>query len=84
MVIVREDAREKLREALTQLDIQVYTGDDSLAQVATFSNVDIVLTAVVGFAAETNFGGHQGEENYCLGKQGNSRRCRRISYTFGA
>lgn len=50
VVIVCEDKYEKVKDALTAEDIQVYTGEDSMAQVVTYNDVHIVLTALVGYA----------------------------------
>ena len=50
VVIADEAQYEHVRDALQDLPIQVYTGSDSLAQVVQNAEVDIVLTALVGFA----------------------------------
>lgn len=39
-----------LKEALADLPIKVYAGYEAIAQVVTSSEIDIVLTALVGFA----------------------------------
>lgn len=50
VVIVREDLYNEVSEALTDLPIKVYTGSQALCEVVTHSEIDIVLTAMVGFA----------------------------------
>ena len=50
VVIADESKYEEVREALADLPIQVYTGQDALCDVAQNGEVDIVLTALVGFA----------------------------------
>ncbi len=50
VVIVREDLYQEVSEALASLPIKVYTGSRSLCEVVTHSEIDIVLTAMVGFA----------------------------------
>lgn len=50
VVIVREDLYQEVSEALASLPIKVYTGSQSLCEVVTHSEIDIVLTAMVGFA----------------------------------
>ena len=50
-VVIANDAHyEQLRDALADLPIQVYAGADALCQVVQSSEVDMVLTAMVGFA----------------------------------
>ncbi|GGD76864.1 1-deoxy-D-xylulose 5-phosphate reductoisomerase [Emticicia aquatilis] len=50
VVISNEDLYDKVFAALDPLDIKVYTGDKSLASVVTMDSVNIVLTALVGYA----------------------------------
>lgn len=50
VVIVREDLYQEVSEALAPLPIKVYTGSQALCEVVTHSEIDIVLTAMVGFA----------------------------------
>ena len=50
VVIVDESLYAKVKEALQDEDIHVYTGEQSLSQVVTSTEVDIVLTAMVGYA----------------------------------
>lgn len=50
VVIVREDLYNEVCEALADLPIKVYTGSQALCEVVTHSEIDIVLTAMVGFA----------------------------------
>lgn len=50
VVIADESRYEEVREALNALPTKVYAGADALCQVVESDNVDIVLTAMVGFA----------------------------------
>ena len=50
VVIVREDLYNEVSDALADLPIKVYTGSQALCEVVTHSEIDIVLTAMVGFA----------------------------------
>lgn len=50
VVIVDESLYSLVKEALQNEDIHVYTGEQSLSQVVTSTEVDIVLTAMVGYA----------------------------------
>lgn len=50
VVIADEQHYEALSAALADLPIQVYAGADALCQVVQSSEVDMVLTAMVGFA----------------------------------
>ncbi len=50
VVIANEKKYEILREALADLPIKVYAGDDALCQIVREKPVSMVLTAMVGFA----------------------------------
>ena len=50
VVIANEAKYELLKEALADLPIKVYAGADALCQVVQAGPIDIVLTAMVGFA----------------------------------
>ncbi len=50
VVIVDETYYEKVKEALSDLPMKVWTGADSLCQVVTAGPIDTVVTAMVGFA----------------------------------
>ena len=50
VVIADESRYEYVREALSDQPIQVYAGADALCQVVKMEPVDMVLTALVGFA----------------------------------
>lgn len=50
VVIVREDLYQEVSEALSDLPIKVYTRSQSLCEVVANTEVDIVLTAMVGFS----------------------------------
>ncbi len=49
VVITEETLYPKVKEALQQLDIQVHTGKEALLEVVKIPEIDIVLTAVVGY-----------------------------------
>ncbi len=50
VVIADESQYQDVKDALSLLPIQVLTGMQALSDVVTLSSVDIVLTAMVGFA----------------------------------
>jgi 1-deoxy-D-xylulose-5-phosphate reductoisomerase len=50
VVIVDEKMYSMVNDALYEEDIMVYSGSDALEQVVTFTEIDIVLTALVGYA----------------------------------
>lgn len=50
VVIGDESKYNVVKEALWSSDIHVYAGEEALSQVVEFSEVDIVLTALVGYA----------------------------------
>ncbi|MFM7723824.1 MAG: 1-deoxy-D-xylulose-5-phosphate reductoisomerase [Bacteroidota bacterium] len=50
VVIVDETQYPKVKEALWKDDIHVYCGKESLCQVVQSTEVDVVLTALVGYA----------------------------------
>src|SRR5690606_18989779 len=50
VVIAREDLYEQVRDALQQEDIKVYAGMNALCSVVEMGTVDMVLTAMVGYA----------------------------------
>ena len=50
VVIVNECHYRKVKELLEPHQIKVYAGADALSQVVELDNVDMVLTALVGFA----------------------------------
>ena len=50
-VVISDDKQyNKVREALDSHQIKVYAGTDVLSQVVELDNIDMVLTALVGFA----------------------------------
>jgi 1-deoxy-D-xylulose-5-phosphate reductoisomerase len=50
-VVIADDRHyEALRDALSDLPVQVFAGADALCQVVQSSELDMVLTAMVGFA----------------------------------
>ena len=50
VVVVDESMYSKVSDALFDEDIMVYSGPDALEQVVSFKEIDIVLTALVGYA----------------------------------
>jgi len=50
VVIANDDDYKMVSDALSDLDIKVFSGESSVAQVTENGNVDIVLNAIVGFA----------------------------------
>lgn len=50
VVIVDESQYKKVEEALWKADIKTYSGEKALAEVVQMDEIDIVLTALVGFA----------------------------------
>ena len=50
VVIANETLFNKVSKALEEHDIHVYAGDEALCQVVEAENIDIVLTALVGYA----------------------------------
>lgn len=50
VVISDESQFEKVKEALAEMPIHVYAGEEALCQVVEGNDVDIVLTALVGYA----------------------------------
>ena len=50
VVITNEEKYEQVFSALDPLDIKVYSGIDSVASVVTMEKIDVVLTALVGYA----------------------------------
>lgn len=50
VVIANEEKYPALKEALSDLPVKVYAGSDALSQVVEAGPVDMVLTAMVGYA----------------------------------
>lgn len=50
IVIANESKYNDVKEALADTDIKVYCGEQALCEVVENKNIDIVLTAMVGFA----------------------------------
>ncbi len=50
VVIGNEDHYQRVKEALEPLYIKVFCGDSSLEEIVELDSIDIVLTAMVGFA----------------------------------
>lgn len=50
VVIANEDKYTQLKEALQDLPVKVYAGADALCQIVQSQPIDIVLTAMVGYA----------------------------------
>ncbi|MES2588996.1 MAG: 1-deoxy-D-xylulose-5-phosphate reductoisomerase [Bacteroidota bacterium] len=50
VVIINEVFYQKVKDALWNEDIKVFCGDDAMSQAVESSEIDIVLTALVGYA----------------------------------
>lgn len=50
VVIVNEDHYPLVKEALVPLDIKVFAGESALASVVQMDSIDLVVTALVGYA----------------------------------
>jgi 1-deoxy-D-xylulose-5-phosphate reductoisomerase len=50
VVIANDDDYGMVADALSDMDIKVFSGESSVAQVAENGNIDMVLNAIVGFA----------------------------------
>ena len=50
VAIGNEEHYQKLKNALSDLPIKVFAGEESIAQVAEMQPIDIVLTAMVGYS----------------------------------
>ncbi len=50
VVIANEERYNRLKEALADLPIKVYAGSEALCEVVTDQHIDMVLTAMVGYA----------------------------------
>ena len=50
VVIANEEKYGQLRDALADLPIKVYSGQETICQVVESQNVDVVLVALVGFS----------------------------------
>lgn len=50
VVIANESLYPKVKEALADLPIQVYAGEDAICQVVSNAHIDLVLVALVGFS----------------------------------
>jgi 1-deoxy-D-xylulose-5-phosphate reductoisomerase len=50
VVITEEEKYCEVCDALAKFPIKIYTGNDALKEVVTIDNIDIVLTALVGYS----------------------------------
>ncbi len=50
VVVVKEEAYRKVKEALAEEDVKVFCGEESLCDVCEMDCVDIVLSCIVGIA----------------------------------
>lgn len=50
VVIVNEEKFKQVKDALWEDDIHVYAGEEAMSQVVEAVNIDVVLTALVGYA----------------------------------
>ena len=69
MVISDPLSYPKLKDALSDLPIEVALGADEIASAAALPEVDVVVTAMVGYSGlSPTVLCHQGGENYSFGK----------------
>lgn len=67
VVIGDENQYLKVKEALWSADIHVYCGADALCQVVQSTEVDVVLTALVGFAGlKPTIAAIEAKKRYCI------------------
>ncbi len=50
VVITNEDLYQKVKDVLIPLNIKVFTGENALASIVQMDTIDLVLTALVGYA----------------------------------
>ena len=50
IVVINQEAYNKVKAELWNEDIKVFYGEDSICQIVTSSEIDIVLTALVGYS----------------------------------
>lgn len=50
VIVVNDNHYLKLKKALQDLPIKVYSGSDAIEQIVSSDNIDIVLTAMVGYS----------------------------------
>ncbi len=50
VVIGNEKHYKKVKSELGNTDIKIFSGEDALSQIVEFDNIDLVLTAMVGFS----------------------------------
>ncbi|MBR6078229.1 MAG: 1-deoxy-D-xylulose-5-phosphate reductoisomerase, partial [Paludibacteraceae bacterium] len=50
VVIADETLYGKVKDALSDLPMKVYAGSDAICEVASMDTIDVVLTAMVGYA----------------------------------
>ncbi len=50
VIVVNDNHYLKLKKALQDLPIKVYSGSDAIDQIVSSDNIDIVLTAMVGYS----------------------------------
>lgn len=50
VIIANESYYERLRDALADLPIKTYAGAEAIADAVTLSDIDVVVTAMVGYA----------------------------------
>ena len=72
VVIANEQKYPELKEALEDLPIKVWAGSDAIAQVVQSEPIDMVLTAMVGYAGLKR-----------VGKQRDVGGGRRTDHSFG-
>ena len=50
VVIADETLYSKVKDALSELPMKVYAGSDAICEIASMDTIDVVLTAMVGYA----------------------------------
>ena len=83
VVIANEQKYPELKEALEDLPIKVWAGSDAIAQVVQSEPIDMVLTAMVGYAGlkPTIAAIKAGKDR--IGKQRDAGGGRRTDHGFG-
>jgi len=84
VVIANEEKYPLLRDALQHEDIKVFAGADALAQIVTFADVDLVVTALVGYSGLIpTVNAIKAGKNIALANKEDSGRSRRIGQRIG-
>ena len=69
VVIGNEKLYQQVKDALDPINIKVYAGDKALASVVEMDSIDVVLTALVGYAGlKPTMNAIQAGKKYCASK----------------